>query len=122
MFASRCLRRLRRPMGARSFAESHNDFTLALYRQLLPRPGNLVFSPFSIRAALGMTYAGARGETAAQMSEALRISSSDEHAARRLRRDHPAAQRGCGRQITRWPWRTRSGARTAPRSSLNFST
>ena len=58
------------PEGSRSFAESHNDFTLALYRQLLPRPGNLVFSPFSVRAALGMTYAGARGQTAEQMSAA----------------------------------------------------
>lgn len=52
-----------RPEGSRSFAEDHNDFALALYGQLLQRPGNLFFSPFSIRTALGMTYAGARGET-----------------------------------------------------------
>ena len=49
-----------------------------MYGQLRQRPGNLFFSPFSIRTALGMTQAGARGETAAQMREALRISSSDE--------------------------------------------
>jgi serpin B len=38
----------------------------------------LFFSPFSIRMALGMTYAGARGQTAVQMSHALRGASSDE--------------------------------------------
>ena len=68
----------RRPDGLRSFAEDHNDFTIALCGQLLQRPGNLFFSPFSIHTALAMTYAGARGETAAQMSEALRFASSNE--------------------------------------------
>lgn len=67
-----------RPTGPESFAEDNNDFALAMYGQLRQRPGNLVFSPFSIRTALGMTHAGARGETAAQMRAALRISSSDE--------------------------------------------
>jgi serpin B len=67
-----------RPSGPQSFAEDNNDFALAMYGQLRQRPGNLFFSPFSIRAALGMTQAGARDETAAQMREALCISSSDE--------------------------------------------
>ena len=62
----------------RSFAEDSNDFALAMYGQLRQRPGNLFFSPFSIRTALCMAQAGARGETAAQMREALCISSSDE--------------------------------------------
>ncbi|RQH03447.1 serpin family protein [Natrarchaeobius oligotrophus] len=33
---------------------------------------NLFFSPYSISVALAMTYAGARGETASEMAEALR--------------------------------------------------
>jgi len=73
----------------RSFEREHieekeqNDFAVALYGQLLQRPGNLFFSPFSIRTAVGMAYAGARGETAVQMRRALRVGSSDEglHAA-----------------------------------------
>ncbi len=67
-----------RPSGPDSFAEDNNDFALAMYGQLRRRPGNLFFSPFSIRTALGMTLAGAGGNTAAQMREALRASSSDE--------------------------------------------
>ena len=34
--------------------------------------GNFVFSPSSIVTALAMTYAGAEGNTAAEMAEALR--------------------------------------------------
>jgi serpin B len=66
------------PSEPASFAAENNDFALAMYGQLRQRPGNLFFSPFSIRTGLGMTQAGARGETAAQMKEALRISSSDD--------------------------------------------
>ena len=56
--------------------DENNDFALAMYDQLRRQPGNLFFSPFSIRSALCMIEAGARGETAAQMREALRLSSS----------------------------------------------
>lgn len=66
------------PSGPESFAEENNDFALTMYGQLRQRPGNLFFSPFSIRTGLGMTQAGARGETAAQMREALRIPSSND--------------------------------------------
>ena len=56
----------------------HNSFALALYDSIRTQRGNLFFSPFSLRIALGMAYAGARGETAAQMREALRVSTPDE--------------------------------------------
>jgi serpin B len=67
-----------RPKSLVSFARGNNDFALALYGQLRQRPGNLFFSPFSIRTALGLAHAGARGETAAEMRKALCISSHDE--------------------------------------------
>jgi hypothetical protein len=78
--------------GPRSFAEEGHDFALAMYRQLQQRPGNLFFSPFSIRTALGLIQAGARGETAAQMREALLYFVLGRHAACRLHRHRPAAQ------------------------------
>ena len=61
-------------------AEGSNDFALAMLKTLGQHPGNVLFSPFSIRTALAMAQVGARGETAAQMSEVLRTSSLDEAA------------------------------------------
>ena len=48
-----------------------NAFALDLYGKLKEEGGNLFFSPFSISTALGMTYAGARGNTEAQMAKVL---------------------------------------------------
>lgn len=69
-----------KPVRPRSFADDNNDFAIAMYGQLRRAPGNVFFSPFSIRTALCMSQAGARGETAEQMRAALSISSSDESA------------------------------------------
>ncbi len=46
-------------------------FALELYRQLKEEDGNLFYSPYSISLALAMTYAGADGETEAQIAQAL---------------------------------------------------
>ncbi|MAE60711.1 MAG: serpin family protein [Planctomycetaceae bacterium] len=51
----------------------NNRFALDLYGQLGDEPGNLFFSPYSVSAALAMTYAGALGETADEMAQALRM-------------------------------------------------
>ena len=51
----------------------NSDFAVALYGQVRDKPGNVVFSPYSISAALAMTYDGARGETARQMADVLRF-------------------------------------------------
>src|SRR5262249_25034298 len=45
-------------------AKNNNRFAVELYGKLREKDGNLFFSPYSIESALGMTYAGARGETA----------------------------------------------------------
>ncbi|NLZ27097.1 MAG: serpin family protein, partial [Chloroflexi bacterium] len=50
---------------------ANNQFAFSLYQQLNKAEGNLVFSPYSIHQALTMTYAGARSETEAQMSDVL---------------------------------------------------
>ncbi len=49
---------------------------MSLYGQLRTNDGNLFFSPYSISTCLGMTYAGARGETALQMAQALDFSTN----------------------------------------------
>jgi serpin B len=46
-----------------------NAFAIDLYRHLRRQPGNLFFSPESISTAFAMAYAGARGQTAAQMAK-----------------------------------------------------
>ncbi len=51
--------------------EGNSLFALDLYHALREQDGNLFFSPYSISAALAMTYAGARGQTEEQMAEAL---------------------------------------------------
>lgn len=62
---------------AQSVATANNRFALDIYRELsaAAKPGdNLLVSPFSISTALAMTYAGARGNTAAEMADTLHFS------------------------------------------------
>ncbi|MGA2538464.1 MAG: serpin family protein, partial [Terracidiphilus sp.] len=54
-----------------ALVEGNNAFALDLYAQLRKQDGNLFFSPESVSTALAMAYAGARGETAAQMATTL---------------------------------------------------
>ncbi len=51
----------------------HTEFTLSMYKQFAAHaPGeNFIYSAHSISSALAMTYAGARGQTKAQMAQAL---------------------------------------------------
>ncbi len=58
-------------------AQGNNAFALDLYQQLKSTDGNLFFSPFSLSTALGMTYAGARGETESQMARVLHFEQTD---------------------------------------------
>jgi serpin B len=51
--------------------KSNDAFAFDLYAKLREKEGNLFFSPESISTALAMTYAGARGETAAEMAKTL---------------------------------------------------
>jgi serpin B len=52
-------------------ADGLNAFAGDLYHQLARNHGNLVFSPLSISTALAMALAGARGQTAKEMSAVL---------------------------------------------------
>ena len=59
-------------------AEDNNAFAAALHGHLRLLGGNQFFSPLSIRTALLMAYFGAKGDTAAQIREALRVSMPDD--------------------------------------------
>lgn len=66
-----------------TLADGNNDFGITLYKRLAEKEGNVFFSPYSISNALAMTYAGARGNTAAEMKTTLRFNLGDD-------RLHPA--------------------------------
>lgn len=50
-------------------AEGNNMFAFEIFRQVFSENKNVFLSPYSISAALAMTYAGARNETELQMSK-----------------------------------------------------
>jgi len=55
-----------------ALVSGNSSFAFDLYQQLAKNnAGNMFFSPYSISTALAMTYAGAAGDTAKQMSTAL---------------------------------------------------
>ncbi|XP_076617522.1 leukocyte elastase inhibitor-like [Chaetodon auriga] len=61
-------------------SKANTTFSLALFKKLSDddQTGNIFFSPFSISSALAMVMLGTRGNTAAQMSEVLRFTESDQ--------------------------------------------
>ena len=60
----------------KSPAGGNTVFALGLYARLKTADGNLFFSPYSISTCLAMTYAGARGDTAAQMAQTLHFNTN----------------------------------------------
>jgi serpin B len=58
-------------LAANDVTPGMNRFAAAAYRQLAPRNGNLILSPFSISTALSMLMDGARGQTAAGIAATL---------------------------------------------------
>jgi serine protease inhibitor len=67
------------PAKMSALVSGNNAFALSLYAQLEAGDENLFFSPASISAALAMTYAGARGDTATQMAQVLHFQRSTVH-------------------------------------------
>jgi serine protease inhibitor len=58
-------------VSAATVTPGNTAFAFDLYARLKEQPGNLFLSPYSISAALAMTYGGARSATEAQMAKAL---------------------------------------------------
>ncbi len=56
------------PQGIKEVVNANNQFAFDLYSELdKSEDGNIFYSPYSISAALAMTYEGARGQTADEM-------------------------------------------------------
>jgi serpin B len=103
--------------AAAAASGSQNAFALAL-QALLSRPRlNLFYSPLSIRMALAMTYAGARGTTANEMREALCASTPEEslhgELAATIRRFNTSPGAVCELAIANSMW-TQEGAGVLP--------
>ncbi|KAK9874810.1 hypothetical protein WA026_005618 [Henosepilachna vigintioctopunctata] len=57
-----------------------NDFSIELFTELIKgNNDNLAMSAFTVRNGIGMTALGARGETAKQIKNGLKLEESDEH-------------------------------------------
>jgi serpin B len=59
----------------REVVQGNTAFAVDLYHQLRSTGGNLFFSPYSLSAALGMVYAGAKEDTCQQMAQVLHFPS-----------------------------------------------
>ncbi len=59
--------------GVQSLREGNTRFAVDLYRMVCLESGadNVMLSPFCVSSALGMAWAGARGETEAEMAQVL---------------------------------------------------
>jgi serpin B len=64
--------------GVQNLVEGNNQLAFDLYQKLLEEEqGNVFFSPWSIESALGMTYEGAKGQTAEEMEKVLHLPADD---------------------------------------------
>ncbi len=59
------------PAERPALVKGNTQFALELYAKLRTEEGNLFLSPYSISSALAMTHAGARGQTADEMTKTL---------------------------------------------------
>ena len=64
------------PSASQALVDGNTAFACDLYAQLRSGPDNIFFSPYSISTALAMTYAGAHGDTEAQMAKVLHFGKS----------------------------------------------
>jgi len=64
--------------GVLNVVSANNEFAIEFYNNIKEgEEGNIFFSPYSLTTALGMTYEGARGETAEEMRGVLHLINND---------------------------------------------
>lgn len=63
--------------GVQEVADANNEFAFEMYSELdKEEEGNIFFSPYSVSAALAMTYEGAKGQTADEMKSVFHFPES----------------------------------------------
>ncbi len=63
--------------GVEALVNANNQFAFDLYSEYKDSEENVFFSPWSIESALGMTYEGAKGQTAEEMQSVLHFPEDD---------------------------------------------
>ena len=102
----------------KAVARGNAAFACDLYARLKTRAkGNLFFSPYSVSTALAMTYAGAAGNTAAQMKKVLRFNLPPE----RLHPAFGALQRVVGRGQKKSYWQLVVANALWPQKGYSFT-
>ncbi|MBN1698018.1 MAG: hypothetical protein JW881_10930 [Spirochaetales bacterium] len=61
-----------------TLVDGNTEFALDFYRAIAGGDDNIIFSPYSISVAFAMCYAGAKGQTAAEMSDTLHFTLEQE--------------------------------------------
>ena len=61
------------PEEIAQLSSDNADFAWSFYREIIKPGENLFFSPYSLSVAVAMTWAGARGNTEAEMAQAMRF-------------------------------------------------
>ncbi len=86
-----------------NLVQGNTAFAIQLYHELGAREGNLFFSPYSVSSALGMTYAGARGNTEKEMKDVLHfpLDQAQLHPAfRKMNRELAATAQKSGQKLS----------------------
>lgn len=65
------------PQGVDNVVDANNLFAFDLYPELNEESKNMFYSPYSISAALAMTYEGARGQTADEIKSVFHFPDTD---------------------------------------------
>lgn len=66
------------PQGIQEVVNANNKFAFDLYTELdKSQDGNIFYSPYSVSAALAMTYEGAKGQTADEMKSVFHFPESN---------------------------------------------
>ena len=107
---------LARAQDIRPLVQAFNASGLDVFHQLAARPGNILFSPYSVGSAMAMARSGARGATEAEMASALH----QHFLAPRLKRQIASFSRSSTAMTRAQPRRVAPAGCSGPASDANL--